>query len=230
MQTALITGANKGIGLETARQLAQKGWRVILTARNEQRGKAAQRKLHAEGLEVGCLLLDVSDSDSIPAVVEQVQSSHTRIDALINNAAILLDEGKPFLSLSEEELRQTIDINTFGPLWVTRAFLPLLKAGSRVINISSGAGTVCGGMGTWAPWYSVSKASLNAVTMQLAHALDEKGILVNAICPGWVRTDMGGAGASRSIAEGADTPVWMASDPYFSSTGKFFRDRKEIEW
>jgi len=228
MQTALITGANKGIGYETARQLAQKGWRVILSARNEQRGRAAQRKLQAEGLEVDWLLLDVSDTDSIKAAAQQVESSYAQIDVLINNAAILLDEGKPFLSLTEEELRQTIEVNTFGPLWMTRAFLPLLSSGSRVINISSGAGTVCGGMGTWAPWYSVSKASLNAVTMQLAHALAQKGILVNAICPGWVRTDMGGAGAGRAVSEGADTPVWMASDPNFKANGKFFRDRKEI--
>ena len=230
MKTALVTGANKGIGLEIARQLAAKDIEVILSARNSDLGMAAYLDVKSEGGKVHFVQLDVSDKKSVHKAVESAKEMVGQLDILINNAAILLDGGRDFLRLSEEEIRLTMEINAFGPLWIARAFLPLMKEGGRMVNISSGAGAVCGGMGTYEPMYSISKASLNAITMQLAHALKHKNILVNAVCPGWVKTDMGGASAPKTTSQGADTPVWMAIHPGFNKTGKFFRDRKEISW
>lgn len=230
MKTALITGANKGIGFEIARQLGQKGYHVFLSARNRNKGEMATQALLAEGLKVEFIQLDVSNQQSIQQAFELLKPKVDHLDVLINNAGILLDEGRSILTIPSDVIDQTFAINAFGVLYVTRIFVPLLKNGSRVVNVSSGAGEICGGMGTWAPTYSISKTTENAITMQLAHALNDKGILVNAVCPGWVRTDMGGAGANRSVAKGAETPVWLADDPSITETGKFFRDKKVINW
>ncbi len=148
----------------------------------------------------------------------------------MNNAGVVLRSSDDILYVRPEKVIETFRINTFGALWVTQAFADLLQNGSRVINISSGAGEICGGMSSYAPVYSITKTAMNAVTCQLAHALKPKGVLVNAVCPGWVRTDMGGPSATRSVEKGAETPVWMATDPGFRDTGKFYRDKKMITW
>jgi NAD(P)-dependent dehydrogenase (short-subunit alcohol dehydrogenase family) len=230
MKTVLVTGANRGIGFEIARQLAEKGFQVWLTARNQQRGMEAVLRLSGEGRMVRFLKLDVADLESIRSAPDTLKNELDELDVLINNAGVILRGEDDILTVTPEKLMDTFRINSFGPLWVARACSDLLRNGSRVINISSGAGEICGGMSSYAPVYSISKTALNAVTCQLAHALKPKGVLVNAVCPGWVRTDMGGPSATRSVEEGADTPVWMATDPGFRETGKFFRDRKVVSW
>ena len=174
--------------------------------------------------------MDVGDIPSIESAFEKVQQLTEKLDVLINNAAILEDRDKNILTVPAEIIHNTLNINSMGVLWVTRTFSSLLNSGSRVINISSGSGAICDGAQTYAPIYCVSKTFENGLTLQLAHAFQPKGVLVNAICPGWVRTDMGGKSADRPIEKGAETPVWMASDPTFSETGKFFRDKAEINW
>lgn len=230
MQYALVTGANKGIGFEIAHQLGEKGFHIFLSARNLEKGEAASDKLKRKGISVECIQMDVSDLKSIESGFEKVKSKTKQLDVLINNAGILLKDDRDLLTVSNETILQTLHTNALGVLWVTRIFSPLLKAGSRVINISSGGGAICGGISTWSPVYCISKTSENAITLQLAHALQGKGVTVNAVCPGWVRTDMGGQGASRSIEKGAETPVWLATDPKMNQTGKFFRDKSVISW
>lgn len=230
MKTVLITGANRGIGFEVARQLAEKRFHVWLTARNQQRGMEAMLSLSGDDRAIRFLKLDVADLDSIQNAIENLKNEINKLDVLINNTGVVLRGSDDILNVTSEKLTETFKVNTFGPLWVTRACSDLLQNGSRVINISSGAGEICGGMSSYAPVYSITKTALNAVTCQLAHALNPKGVLVNAVCPGWVRTDMGGPSAIRSVEEGADTPVWMAAEPGFRESGKFFRDRKVVSW
>lgn len=223
---ALITGANKGIGFEIARQLGQRGYRILLCSRTTERGRKAEETLLHDGLKVEFLKMDVADTDSIIAAAEQLQKRNVTIDVLINNAAILEDRGS-ILSTPAGLMEKTLNTNTIGAFQVILSFLPLLQQGSRIINISSGLGVIAD-MNDYAAAYSISKAALNALTMQFAKALQPKGISVNAVCPGWVRTDMGGSGASRSVEKGAETPVWLATEADGKLTGKFFRDKKEI--
>jgi NAD(P)-dependent dehydrogenase (short-subunit alcohol dehydrogenase family) len=230
MKTALVTGANRGIGFEIVKQLADHGFTVWLTARHKQHGTKAMLQLKKAGRSIRFLQLDVSDQQSIAKTVKSLKSEISRLNVLINNAGVILKGSDDILTVTPEKLEETFRINSFGPLWLTQACVPLLDKGSRVINISSGSGEICSGMSDYAPVYSISKTTLNAVTCQLALALNSKGVYVNAVCPGWVKTDMGGAGATRSVEKGAETPVWMASDPLFSETGKFFRDKKVVSW
>lgn len=229
MKTVLITGANRGIGFETARQLAARGFHVVIGARSEQQGHAAQRKLENAG-KVSLLVLDVADSISIAAAASRF-AAIGELDVLINNAGIYPDEGISILTISRGQMTNTFQTNTFGSLEVTQAFLPYLKKSeaARVINISSGYGQL-DGLSANVPSYCLSKLALNGVTIMLAEALKEHRIAVNSMCPGWVRTDMGGPSASRSVEEGADTAVWLAAEANQKLTGKFFRDRKEIPW
>jgi NAD(P)-dependent dehydrogenase (short-subunit alcohol dehydrogenase family) len=152
------------------------------------------------------------------------------LDVLVNNAGIIVDGDNAILEISDELLRKTLETNTLGALRATRAFVPLLRKSKapRVINVSSGGGQLTGGADGWSPAYCISKTALNGVTSQLATALPK--FAVNSVCPGWVRTDMGGQGATRSVEEGADTIVWLAADAPQKLTGKFLRDRKEIPW
>ena len=230
MKYAFITGANKGIGLETARQLGHKGFHVFLGVRSAVRGELAMRQLETDGVAASLILMDVSKPDSIQQALEEVKKHTEHLDVLINNAGILHDRNHGIFDMPEELFAETIQTNALGALHTVRIFRPLLKEGSRVINISSGGGAISEGVSTWAPAYCISKTTMNAVTLQLAAALRAEGIAVNAVCPGWVRTDMGGAAASRSVDEGADTPVWLASEAEIHHTGKFFRDRREIPW
>ena len=230
MKTALVTGANRGIGFEIVRQLADRDFAMWLTARDKKRGTEALLELKKPGRSIRFLELDVSDTASIAKAVKSLKGDISRLDVLINNAGINPKGSDNILSVPADKLEETFRINSYGPLWLTQACEPLLGTGSRVINISSGAGEICDGMSSYAPVYSASKTALNAITCQLAHGLRAKGVLVNAVCPGWVRTDMGGAGATRSVEKGAETPVWMATDPDFSETGKFFRDKKIVSW
>jgi NAD(P)-dependent dehydrogenase (short-subunit alcohol dehydrogenase family) len=228
-KTALVTGANKGIGFEVVRELARLRLRVFLGARNAKAGRAAAEKLGSEG-DVTFLEIDVSDADSIRRAAEEFTGHANRLDVLVNNAGILLDEDKSALTITTEIFEKTLRTNTLGPWLVAQAFVPLLKKSPapRIVNVSSSGGQLEDGADGWAPGYCVSKTALNGVTVQLAAALPK--FAVNSVCPGWVRTDMGGENATRSVGEGAATIVWLATDAPQDLTGKFVKDRKVIPW
>ena len=226
---ALVTGANKGIGFEVARQLARKGFHVFLGARNEKAGRAAAGKLQSDG-EVTFIQIDVADPESIKHSAKEFSQQSERIDTLVNNAGVLLDDDKDILKVSVETFEKTLRTNTLAPLLVAQTFAPLLQKSNvpRIVNVSSGGGQLADGADGWAPAYCISKTALNGVTSQLTAALPK--FAINSVCPGWVRTDMGGANATRSIQEGASGVVWLAADAPQNETGKFWRDRKVIPW
>ncbi|MFL6530463.1 MAG: SDR family NAD(P)-dependent oxidoreductase [Chthoniobacterales bacterium] len=225
MKTVLVTGANRGIGREVARELAKKRFQVFVGARNAKAGRKAADDIGAKFLEI-----DVANNDSVIAAARELAKQIDALDVLVNNAGIVVDGDDNVLKDTDEMFRETFETNTLGPLRVTRAFVPLLEKSdaARVINVSSGGGQLDGGADGWAPAYCISKTALNGVTAQLAAALPK--FAINSVCPGWVRTDMGGSGATRSVEEGADTIVWLATDAPHKLTGKFIKDRKEIPW
>jgi NAD(P)-dependent dehydrogenase (short-subunit alcohol dehydrogenase family) len=227
-KTILVTGANRGIGLEIVRQLASKGAKIFLSARN---AESARKAAAAIAGQVQFLELDVSNDQSIERAAGEFAKVSTHLDVLINNAGIYPDAGFNILTIPRKQLVETFQTNTFGVVRVTQAFLPYLKkAGrARVINLSSGYGEI-GGLTADVPSYCLSKLGLNGITIMLHQVLFPQGISVNSVCPGWVRTDMGGPGASRSVEEGADTAVWLATEAPESLSGKPFRDRKETTW
>ena len=237
-RVALVTGANKGIGFEVARQLVREGFQVFLGARDQDAGKAAAEKLNQESRKAGnephapviFLHIDISKPDSIRAAAEEFGKQCDRLDALVNNAGIALDEDNAILTTTPETFEATLRTNALGALLVSQAFVPFLKksAAPRIVNVSSGGGQLDEGADGWAPAYCISKTALNGVTSQLAAALPK--FAVNSVCPGWVRTDMGGANASRSVMEGASGIVWLACEAPQSLTGKFVKDRKVIPW
>lgn len=229
-QLALVTGANRGIGLEVCRQLAQQNYTVLLGARDPAKGDAAAKSLADEGLDVRAIELDVADGESIERARQQVEQEFGHLDVLVNNAAILYDTFQSAVEADLDVVRQALETNTFGPWRMAQAFLPLLRRGThaRIVNVSSEGGSLAS-MGGGTPAYSTSKAALNALTRMLAAELKADGILVNAICPGWVATEMGGSGG-RPIPEGAASIVWGATLADDGPTGGFFRDGKPLSW
>ncbi len=231
---ALVTGGNRGIGFETCRQLGRKGLRVILAARNAAAGERAAGILKSESLEVEFRLLDVTKVETIDACAESIDRDLGRLDVLVNNAGIMRDSSKRGASIFQadrELVRDTFDVNTLGPLMVANALVPLMRRHDygRIVNVSSGMGQLSEMDGGY-PGYRISKTALNAVTVILARELEGTNIKVNSVCPGWVRTDMGGDKAPRSPEQGADTIVWLATLPEGGPSGGFFRDRKQINW
>ena len=230
---AVVTGANRGIGFEVCRQLARRGdVKVVLTSRNEEKGKAAAEKLAAEGLAVEFHRVDVTDGETIGALASSLEATHSRCDVLVNNAGVMLDpRGSRALDAKPETFANTLEVNFLGPLRLAQALVPLMKRNGygRIVNFASGLGQLAD-MGTGTPAYRVSKTALNALTRMLSAELNGSGILVNSMCPGWVRTDMGGAQAPRTVEQGADTAVWLATLPVDGPTGGFFRDRKPMTW
>ncbi len=227
---ALVTGANRGIGLEVCRQLGERGFAVILTARDAAKGQAAAEQLRRGGLDIRFLKLDIADEASVHAAAAAMDRSADRLDALVNNAGILYDTWQRVPDADLTVVRQAFDTNTLGAWRVCQAFLPLIRRSShgRIVNVSSGAGSLSSMDGS-TPAYAISKAALNALTCMLAAELRPAGILVNAVCPGWVETDMGGAGG-RPVSEGAAGVVWAATLPDNGPSGGFFRDGKPIRW
>ncbi|TBR57571.1 short-chain dehydrogenase [Westiellopsis prolifica IICB1] len=227
---AIATGANRGIGLEVARQLARQNITVILGSRDLERGKAAAETLAKEGLEVLPHWLDVTNQESIDRLVTQVKEQFGRLDILINNAGILYDSWQQAINAKFDTVHEALETNTFGPWRMCQAFIPLLRQSKhgRIVNVSSGAGSLTS-MSGGTPAYSVSKVALNALTRMLAEELKGTGILVNSVCPGWVATDMGGAGG-RPVEDGAAGVVWAATLPDDGPTGGFFRDGKPLAW
>ena len=228
---ALVTGANRGIGKEICRQLADKGFTVILTSRSEEKGKKALEEINESSFDLHYHQLNVTNENSLDEAVKFVEKEFGRLDVLINNAGIFLDKGAEPENIDPDLLTKTLDVNTTGVLKTTQQFLPLLKKSENpsVVNMSSGMGTFEKMTGN-ALAYRTSKAALNAMTIIFADRLRDQGIRVNAMSPGWVQTDMGGESANRSVAEGADTATWLAEQPKDGPTGKFFRDRTESNW
>jgi NAD(P)-dependent dehydrogenase (short-subunit alcohol dehydrogenase family) len=229
---ALITGANKGIGFEICRQLAHKGLRVVLTSRDARKGLKAQKILVQENLDVLFHELDVTARSSVQALAKYVEKEHGAVDALVNNAGIMMDSsGTSILKESENVFQATLETNFFGALRMCQALVPLMRKRGygRVVNLSSGLGQL-DDMGDGNAAYRMSKTALNALTRMVASATQQHDILVNSMCPGWVRTDMGGPKASRSVETGAETAVWLATLPRGGPTGGFFRDKKPIPW
>jgi NAD(P)-dependent dehydrogenase (short-subunit alcohol dehydrogenase family) len=229
--TILVTGGNKGIGLEVCRQLARAGHQVILSARSAERGKAAVAALKKEGLAVDFLELDVSDEASIARAVEELNGRIKALHVLINNAAILQTWMGTILDVTAEELRETFNTNVVGPILLTQALLPLLEAGkpARVINVSSQLGSVAQMTDGW-PSYGISKAALNAATRKLAAALRARGISVNAASPGWVKTDMGTEDAPLSLEHGGRNIARLVTDFPATTTNKFLQENGEYAW
>ena len=230
-KTILVTGANKGIGLEICRQLARLGHRVILSARSAERGEEAVGSLVRQGLKVEFLLLDTADEESIVRAARELKQRVKALHVLINNAAILDTWQGTILDATASDLRDTFATNTLGPVLLTQALLPLLEAGkpARVINVSSQLGSVQNMTAGWAG-YGISKAALNAATRKLALALAPRGISVNAASPGWVRTDMGGEDANLSVEQGAKNIVRLVTDVPPNLTNHFLEEKGEIPW
>jgi NAD(P)-dependent dehydrogenase (short-subunit alcohol dehydrogenase family) len=227
---ALISGANRGLGLEIGKQLLDIGWNVIFAARNMHEGRPLVNKLREQWKTAWYHQLDVTDEQSIIDLAEYVEETCGRLDVLINNAAILIEENHRAMDMELDDLHKTLAVNFYGPLMLTRAMIPFLRDSkdARVINVSSRMGQLSG-MGGGHAAYRISKTALNALTLIMASELEGEGIKVNSMCPGWVRTDLGGPGAGKSVKEGADTAVWLATSDKIG-TGKFYADRKIIPW
>lgn len=230
---AVVTGALRGLGLETARQLASRGCRVVITGRDEARGKQVLAGLAKQDLHVMFRYLDVSKTESIEAFVATVSGDFGRVDILVNNAGIMIDGNEPATRLADYAavIEATLKTNAIGPFLLCKALVPaMLHNGfGRIVNVSSGMGQLSDMNGGY-PGYRMSKTALNTVTRMVADETRGTNVLINSVCPGWVRTDMGGSGANRTVEEGADTIVWLATLPDGSPSGGFFRDRQPIPW
>jgi len=227
---AVVTGGNRGLGLETCRRLAQLGYTVILAARNPSAGEQAANALSADGLNVVYHHLDVTDLDTVHKLRNHIRATYDRLDVLVNNAGVFLDSTlASIMDASLKVMRTTLETNTLGAMTVAQCLIPLMYGNGRVVNVSSCMGQLDTMEGHW-PAYRISKTALNALTRILADELSDTNVKVNSVCPGWVRTDMGGPNAERSVEEGADTIVWAATLPDDGPSGKFFRDREEIPW
>jgi NAD(P)-dependent dehydrogenase (short-subunit alcohol dehydrogenase family) len=227
-RVAVVSGGNRGIGLEVVRQLAALGWEVILGARDPKKGERARKGLGASSVMV--MPLDVADPEAATLIGASVRARFGRCDALINNAAVHYDDWETATRADFRIVREAFEINLFGAWRLAAALVPLMRVQryGRIVNVSSEAGSLAG-MGAAAPAYATSKAALNALTRVLAAELRGTGILVNAVCPGWVATDMGGAGG-RPVAEGARGIVWAATLPDDGPSGGFFRDGVPLLW
>jgi len=255
-RVAIVTGSDRGIGFEVCRQLGERGYRVVLTGPNRKRGESAAAKLRRGGSDVVYHYLDVADEKSIQTLRKFVLKKFGRVDVLVNNAGVLLDEGRSeiegvltrrvkkrpkrvafgegpgVLEVDIEIMRATLEVNTLGALRMCQAFVPsMMKAGyGRVVNVSSSRGQIHGMSDEGAPAYQMSKAALNAITLMAADAASGSNVQVNSVCPGWTRTTLGGPEAPQTVEEGAETIVWLATRPDSGPTGGFFQHKKRIAW
>jgi NAD(P)-dependent dehydrogenase (short-subunit alcohol dehydrogenase family) len=232
-RVAVVTGGVRGLGLETAIELARRGHRVVVGGRDEVRGRQVQASLADENCRVVFSTLDVADTRSIERFTEAVLGQFGHVDVLVNNAGIMIDDDQPSQTLTDyaQTIETTFRTNTLGPFLLCQALIPqmLTRGHGRVVNVSSGMGQLAD-MGSGDPGYRISKTALNAVTRIFAAECRGTNVLVNSVCPGWVRTEMGGPRAPRTIQKGADTIVWLATLPDGSPSGGFFRDRELIDW
>lgn len=236
---ALVTGANRGIGFEIARRLGEKGITVLIGARDGAEGASARDALADQGMDAHSIRLDVTDQTTVEAAVGRIRDTFGRLDILVNNAGIMVDQGISVLGLSPGMLQKTLETNAFAPLLLSQACVPMMQSNNygRIVNLSSTLGSLTDIMhpdSTYPdignPAYRMSKTLLNSITVLLAKALQRRNILVNAVCPGWVRTRLGGPEAPLTPAEAAATPVWLATLPDDGPTGGFFREHQPIPW
>ncbi|MET2949746.1 SDR family NAD(P)-dependent oxidoreductase [Vibrio owensii] len=227
-RVAIVTGANRGLGKEVSRQLAEQGDIVIVTARQLSSAQQTVKELGLDNLLAA--QLDITNQESVDQLVEFVQQRFSAVDVLINNAAIHYDTWQNVVNADLNTVQEAMDTNVYGAWRMTQAFLPLLQNSrqARIVNVSSGAGVMKNQTGS-TPAYSMSKIALNSLTLMLANQLKSSGILVNTVCPGWVATDMGGSGG-RPVEQGASGITWAANLPANGPTGGFFRDGEEIEF
>ncbi len=233
---AVVTGGNRGLGLETCRQLAQKGIAVLLTARSADQAAAAARQLQQSGLPAHGHVLDVTDEAGVAALADFIVREFGRLDILVNNAGIFGDPYDPrnpaaasIFNADLDTVRRTMETNTYGALRLCQALIPLMDGNGNVVNVASGMGQLSD-MNGCCPAYRLSKTALNAVTRIFSDELTDTGVRVNSVCPGWVRTNMGGPEATRSVEEGAAGIVWAACLPDDGPRGGFFRDGQPIPW
>jgi len=225
---ALVSGGNRGIGLEVCRQLAERGYTVVMGSRDEEKGRVAAERLEGDVIPHQ---LDVSDAGSVDRMAAFLEEEVGRLDILVNNAAISNDEGQRGVDADLDRVRESLEANLFGAWRLCEIAIPLMRRNGygRMVNVSTGLAAL-EDMGGGSPGYRVSKTALNALTRILASELRGSGILVNAVNPGWVQTDMGGSGATRPVEEGAEALVWAATLPNNGPTGGFFRDRQPVPW
>ena len=230
-RVALVTGGNRGIGYEICRQLAPMGVEVLLGSRDARKAEQAAARLVAEGLPVRPVTLDVTSAESIRAAVDGIAAEHGRLDVLVNNAGIFVDKDGRAETVDLDRVRQTMETNTYGPIVLCQASIPLMRrlGAGRIVNLASELGSLAD-MGGLYPAYRLSKTALVAYTRILAKELEGTGILVNAMCPGWVKTEMGGPNAIREIEDSVDTAIWLATLPDDGPSGGFFKDRKPLPW
>ena len=228
---ALVTGANRGLGLEVSRRLAAAGMRVYLGSRDLKKGQQAAEQLREQGFEVEPIELDVTHNKEVSAARKHIEKNSGSLSVLINNAGVYVDEGASVFDVLPESFRRTMAVNFYGALGMCREFLPPMvsRGYGRVVNVSSGCGALTDMQGH-DPAYRVSKTALNALTRIVAVEAGGGNIKVNSVCPGWVRTDMGGKEATLSVEEGAEGIVWAATLPDDGPTGGFFRRGKAIDW
>ena len=227
---ALVTGANRGLGFETCKQLSQLGITVLLTSRDPTKGEVAAKQLIDKGLDVIFYQLDVSDRSNIKDIFTKIENQFGRLDILINNAAILYDKDQSTMNADLELVTKALTTNLFGPWLLCQAFVPLMEKNGygRIVNVSSGAASMHY-MEGGTPAYGISKVALNALTRKLASELGRKNVLVNSVDPGWVATDMGGHGG-RPIEDGCRGIVWAATLPNNGPSGGFFYDGEPELW
>ena len=225
---ALVSGGNRGIGLEVCRQLAERGYTVVMGSRDEEKGRVAAERLEGDVIPHQ---LDVSDAGSVDRMAAFLEEEVGRLDILVNNAAISNDEGQRGVDADLDRVRESLEANLFGAWRLCEIAIPLMRRNGygRMVNVSTGLAAL-EDMGGGSPGYRVSKTALNALTRILASELRGSGILINAVNPGWVQTDMGGSGATRSVEEGAEALVWAATLPNSGPTGGFFQDRRPVPW
>jgi NAD(P)-dependent dehydrogenase (short-subunit alcohol dehydrogenase family) len=228
---ALVTGGNRGIGIEVCRQLAALGIRVVMGSRDRAKGLAAARELANGGLQIDVRQLDVASVQSIRDCMNWIRRDIGRLDILVNNAGIMLEEDEDDPLEELEIIRDTMQTNVYGPFLLSRLAVPIMKSRryGRIVNLSSGMGSLAE-MGVGYLAYRLSKAGINVLTRVVAAEAEGMGILVNSVDPGWVQTAMGGRAATRTVEKGAETVVWLATLPDSGPTGTFFRDRKSIAW
>ena len=227
-----ITGGNRGLGFETARQLGRRGYFIVAGAPTLEKSQDTVRRLESEGFNATAVALDVTKVKDVEAVADLINREFRQFDILVNNAGVMPDResgAKGVLESSEACLMEALETNLIGAFRVTRLLAPYLRSGGRIVNLSSRMGQLSD-MGPGYPAYRISKAAMNGLTRTLAAELNNRHILVNSVCPGWARTDMGGVGAMKTVEEGADTIVWAATLPPDGPTGKFFGEREEMQW
>ena len=227
-RVALVSGGNRGIGLEVCRQLGERGYTVVMGSRDGEKGRIA-----AEGLEWNVIpqQLDVADAGSVDRMAAFIEEEFGQLDTLVNNAGISNDEGQRGVDADLDRVKESLEANLFGAWCLCEMAIPLMRRNGygRIVNVSTGLAAL-EDMGGGSPGYRVSKTALNALTRILASELRGSGILVNAVNPGWVQTDMGGSSATRSVEEGAEALVWAATLPNSGPTGGFFQDRRPVPW